>query len=167
MSTYVTARAQGVISRNIWWSVPQFAPRIVRVLSILSRHLAMMKSGIRPSGLVCILLFEHGVDHYQIKLSAVPIEAHYWNYISRSHNFPKAEDHLSFSLAIPTTKYPVRRYWGCFGVYPLADCKMPHCYPSYCKAYSRFSLLTVWLAIPIVGILHIVWTTRRMKTCFT
>ena len=35
---------------NIWWSVPQFDPRIVRVLqiSILSRHLVMMKSIICP-----------------------------------------------------------------------------------------------------------------------
>ena len=35
---------------NIWWSVPQFAPRIVRVLqmSILYRHLVMMKSIICP-----------------------------------------------------------------------------------------------------------------------
>ena len=33
-------------------------------------HMPMSRAGMRPSGLVCILLFEHGVDHYQIELSA-------------------------------------------------------------------------------------------------
>ena len=51
---------------NIWWSISQFSPRIVRVLQmpILSRNLVMMKSIICPCGLVCILLFEHGFDQY-------------------------------------------------------------------------------------------------------
>ena len=63
---------------NIWWSVPQFAPRIVRVLQMSIPasgddevyHMPMSRAGLRPSGLVCILLFEHGVGHYQIELSA-------------------------------------------------------------------------------------------------
>ena len=37
---------------NIWWSIPQFSPRIVRVIqtSILSRHLVIMKYIICPCG---------------------------------------------------------------------------------------------------------------------
>ena len=64
----------------IWWYVPQFAPRIVRMLqmSILSRyfvhdevyHMPVLRAGMCPGGLVCILLFEHGVGHSQIVLSA-------------------------------------------------------------------------------------------------
>ena len=33
-------------------------------------HMPMSKPGIHPDGLVYIPLFEHGVGHYQIKLSA-------------------------------------------------------------------------------------------------
>ena len=33
-------------------------------------HMPMSRAGMRPSGLVCILLFEHGVGHYQNELSA-------------------------------------------------------------------------------------------------
>ena len=33
-------------------------------------HIPMSGSGMRPGGIVCILLFEHGVGHYQIELSA-------------------------------------------------------------------------------------------------
>ena len=33
-------------------------------------HIPMSRAGMRPGGLVCILLFEHGVSHYQIELSA-------------------------------------------------------------------------------------------------
>ena len=33
-------------------------------------HMPMSRAGMRPSGLVCILLFEHGVGHNQIELSA-------------------------------------------------------------------------------------------------
>ena len=33
-------------------------------------HMPMSRAGMRPCGLVCILLFEHGVGHYQIELSA-------------------------------------------------------------------------------------------------
>ena len=33
-------------------------------------HIPVSRAGMRPGGLVCILLFEHGVVHYQIKLSA-------------------------------------------------------------------------------------------------
>ena len=33
-------------------------------------HMPMSRAEMRPSGPVCILLFEHGVGHYQIELSA-------------------------------------------------------------------------------------------------
>ena len=33
-------------------------------------HMPLLRAGIRPGGLVCILLFEHGVRRYQIELSA-------------------------------------------------------------------------------------------------
>ena len=33
-------------------------------------HMPMSRAGMRPCGLVCVLLFEHGVGHYQIELSA-------------------------------------------------------------------------------------------------
>ena len=33
-------------------------------------HMTVSRAGMRPGHLVCILLFEHGVGHYQIKLSA-------------------------------------------------------------------------------------------------
>ena len=42
-----------------------------------------------------------------------------------------------------------------------------HDIPFYCKSYCSFSPLTLWLATPIEGILQIVQTSRRMKTCFT
>ena len=34
-------------------------------------HMPMSRAGVRPGGLVGILLFEHGVGHYQIELSAL------------------------------------------------------------------------------------------------
>ena len=65
---------------NIWWSVPQFAPHIVRVATNVHLipasgddevyHMPMSRAGMRPGDLVCILLFEHGVGHYQIEISA-------------------------------------------------------------------------------------------------
>ena len=33
-------------------------------------HMPVVRAGMRPGGLVCILLFEHGVGHYQIELNA-------------------------------------------------------------------------------------------------
>ena len=33
-------------------------------------HMTMSRVGMRPGGLVCILLFEHGVGPYQIEFSA-------------------------------------------------------------------------------------------------
>ena len=33
-------------------------------------HMPVSRAGMCPGGLVCILLFEHGVGHYEIELSA-------------------------------------------------------------------------------------------------
>ena len=70
----------GFITPFCLYSDPQCAPRIVRVLqiSMLSWHLVMIKSIICPcrergmgsSVLLSIILFEHGVGHYQIEVSA-------------------------------------------------------------------------------------------------
>ena len=35
-------------------------------------HMPGSRAGMRPGGLVCILLFKHGVDHHQMELSADP-----------------------------------------------------------------------------------------------
>ena len=68
---------------------PQFAPRIVRVLQMsnLSRHLVKIKSIIMfvsraRYDFVCILSFELCVGHYQIALSALPIDHCSWNCMS-------------------------------------------------------------------------------------
>ena len=94
-----------------WWSVPQFAPRIVLVLqmSILSRHLLMMKSIIFPCrerGCIQVVLCASFCLNMVLSLSdrtqcIVPIEARRWNYISRSPYLPKAEGHLSFFSFYP------------------------------------------------------------------
>ena len=67
---------------NIWWSVPQFglqrncscATNVHLIPGNLGDaevyHMPMSRSGMRPGGLVCILLFEHDVGHYQIELIA-------------------------------------------------------------------------------------------------
>ena len=93
---------------NIWWSVPQFAPRIVRVLqmSILSRHLVMMKSIICPCrerGCVHVVL----CASFCLNMVLVTIRSNSVHSANRSSPLelhfpipylPKAEGHLSFSL---------------------------------------------------------------------
>ena len=104
---------------NIWWSVPQFAPRIVCVLqmSILSRHLVMMKSIICPCrepGCVQVVLcasFCLNMVLVTIRSNSVhsanrspPLELHFL-----IPHLPKAEGHLSFSLPIFALKSPISR----------------------------------------------------------
>ena len=104
---------EDALDLNIWWSVPQFAPHIVRVLQmlILSRHLVMMKSiiflcrerGMRPCGLVmCILLFEHGVGDCLrvparnfLMMNPLQYKLYYWIIIRGiSHGFDGIQDQL-------------------------------------------------------------------------
>ena len=93
---------------NIWCSVTQFSPRILRVLqmSILSRHLVMMKSIICPCrerGYVQVVLcasFCLNMVFATIRSNSVhsvnrssPLELHF-----PIPYFSKAEGHMSFSL---------------------------------------------------------------------
>ena len=71
--------------------------------------MSVSKVGMRPGGLVRILLFEHDVGHYQIGLSALchrssPLELHF-----PIPYFPNAEGHLSFPLHIIALKSPISR----------------------------------------------------------
>ena len=56
-------------------------------------HVPVSRAVMRPHGLVCILLFEHGVGHYYIEHNAngsSPMELHF-----QIPYFHKAESHLS------------------------------------------------------------------------
>ena len=156
-----------ILDLNIWWSVPQFAQRIVRVLqmSILSRHLVMTKSIICPCqerGCVQMVLsssFCLNMVLVSIISNAVqsanrnsPLELHFpIPYLS------KAEGQLSFSRPILALKSPISRslaVLGKFCVYPLADCKcllvllgVRHCWiictdycsiPVFCQRDSQY-----------------------------
>ena len=66
-------------------------------------HMPMSRAGMRPGGLVCILLFEHGVWSLSDRTQCImPIEARCWNYISLSHTCPRlrATCHYSFHPCI-------------------------------------------------------------------
>ena len=108
-------------------AVPQFAPRIVRVLqmSILSRHLVMMKSIICPCrerGCVHVVLcasFCLNMVLVTIRSNSVhsanrssPLELHFSN-----PYLPKAEGHLSFSLPILALKSPISRSLSVLGMF--------------------------------------------------
>ena len=145
---------------NIWWSVPQFAPRIVLVLqmSILSRYLVMMKSIICPCrkrGCVQVVLcasFCLNMVLVTIRSNSVhsanrssPLELH-----SRCHICPWlwATCHFLFlSLHWSILSAGACRYWGCFWVYHLADCRMSPC--SLRGSLSR-SICTDYCSIPVL-----------------
>ena len=112
---------------NIWWSVPQLAPRIVRVpqMSILSRHLVMMKSIICPCrerGYVQVVLcasFCLNMVLFTIRSNSVhsanrssPLELHF-----PIPYLPKAEGYLSFSLPILALKSPISRSLSVLGLF--------------------------------------------------
>ena len=117
---------------NIWRSVRQFAPRIVRVLqmSILSRHLVMMKSIIclcRERGCAQVVLcasFCLNIVLVTIRSNSVhsanrssPLEFHF-----PIPYLPKAEGHLSCSLPILALKSPFSR--SLFGIGDVSECTL-------------------------------------------
>ena len=102
---------------SIWWSVQQFAPRMARVLwmSILSRHLVMMKS------IICQCL-ERGCiqvvlrSSFCLNMVFVTISSNSEHRASRSSPLelhfpipclPMTKGHLSFSLPILALKSPI------------------------------------------------------------
>ena len=76
----------------------------------------------------------------------VPIEARSWNYISRSHTCPRlrATCHFLFlSLHWSLLSARTCRYWGCFWMYPLVDCKMSPCSPWGSSLWERQAICTI------------------------
>ena len=104
---------------NIWWSVPQFAPRIVRLLqmSILSRYLVMMKyimCPCRERGWVQVVL----CAFFCLNMVLVTIRSNSVHSANRSSPLelhlpipylPKSEGHLLCSLPIRAFKSPISR----------------------------------------------------------
>ena len=102
---------------SIWWSVQQLAPRMARVLwmSILSRHLAMMKSVIcqcLERGCVKVVLR----SSYCLNMVFVTISSNSEHRASRNSPFelhfpipciPMTKSHLSLSLPILALKYRI------------------------------------------------------------
>ena len=110
---------------NIWWSVTQFAPSIVRVLqmSILSRHLVMMKSIIYPCrerGCVQVVLCASCLNMVLVTMSSNSVHSANRSSPLESHfpipYLPKAEGHLSFSLLILVLKSPISRRLSVLGM---------------------------------------------------
>ena len=113
---------------NIWWSVPQVAPRIIRLLqmSILSRYLVVMKYSICPcrerGGGVQVDLsasFSLNMVLVTIRLNSVhsanrssPLELH-----SPIPYLIKAEGHLSFPFPILALKSPISRSLSALGMF--------------------------------------------------
>ena len=112
---------------NIWWSVPQFAPRIVGVLqmSILSRHLVMMKSIICPCrerGYVQVVL----CTSFCLNMVLVTIRSNSLHSANRRSPLelhfpipylPMAEGHLSFYFPIIALKCPISRSLSVLGMF--------------------------------------------------
>ena len=154
---------------NSWWSVPQYAPRIVRVpqMSILSRHLVMMKSIICPCrerGCIQVVL----CASFRLNMVLVTIRSNSVHSVNRISplelHFPipylsKAEGHLSFSLPIlfcSLLSAGACRYRGCFWVYPSADCRMSPCSPRGLPLLEFYAVTIVAFRSLVRGILIVI-----------